>query len=302
MIIIKNEKDLIDTLKARINILQFISICVKFVLLHSLHNYINKETHQYIFDKYQSKEELLNSILSIIEFNNQDFQLIETNINAYINMRKIILNDSIKLEWNNTILKQFLLNYLLDSPYWKLVTNELKIIENTNLPSSLKEIINKNLQIGESVPITKHILSKELHSKYFIPIIYINGNIIWGNSQSTLNISQAQREYHNQLVIKYLNDESLHKNDIIKMPINKWKKCDPYNISSICEYARLVTDNNIFIFMYGDIEKNCKKISEIIYQNYNKPVFIITDRATHLKRIASRLKRKNNSYIIIRLY
>lgn len=72
MIIIKNEKVLIDTLKTRINILQFINICVRFIILHSLHNYIDKEKHKYIFDESSSSKKLLNSILSIIEFSEQD--------------------------------------------------------------------------------------------------------------------------------------------------------------------------------------------------------------------------------------
>lgn len=201
--------------------------------------------------------------------------MIETNVNIYVNTQKIMLNDSIQLEWNSKNLKQFLANYLLNSPYWKLIINKLKIIKNIKLPSSLKEIINKNLKIGESLPIAERILHKELHSTYFIPLVYINGNIIWGNAQSTFNVSQAHREYHNQIVTKYLNDESLHKNDIIKFSMDEWKKCDLYNMPSICKYARIVTNDNVFIFMYGTVEKDYNEISKIIYQKYNKLIFVI---------------------------
>lgn len=72
-----------------------------------------------------------------------------------------------------------------------------------------------------------------------------------------------------------------------------------------CEYARLVTDDQIFIFMYGDVETNFPTIGQLIYQKYHKPVFVITQYATHLKRISSRLINKNNlSYItsILKIY
>ena len=304
MIIINNEQDLIKALNTRINILQFINICVRTILLHSLHNYINKDIHKYVFDSLNITntldKDLLDSILNIVHFSDQEIKIIENATNAYIKQQKIILNDNINLHWNENDLKQFFAKYLISSPYQKLIIRELNIIKNTKLSANLKDIANSNLQINESIPITTHILRKELHSMSITPLIYINGNIIWGNAQSTLNVSQAQREHHDRILLQYLNNESLHKDDIIHLSMDEWKQCDCYNMP--CEYARLVTDDNIFIFMYGDIEIDFPKIGKIIYQKYNKPVFTITEYATHLKRIAKRSINKNNTLYIIRLY
>lgn len=52
-------------------------------------------------------------------------------------------------------------------------------------------------------------------------LIYVNGNIIWGDSQSTLNAAQAQREYHNQILLRYLNNESLHTHDIMHLSMDE---------------------------------------------------------------------------------
>lgn len=303
MIAINDYQDLIKILNTRTNILQFINICIRTVLLHSLHNYLNKETHKYIFDSLNTtklNKNLLDSILDILHFSNQDIRIIENTTNTYIKRKQIVLNDNITLNWNEDNLKQFLSIYLLSSPYQKLIIHELNTINDTELPASLNDIRNSNLQVGESIPITAHILRKELHGMQITPLIYVNGNIIWGNSQSTLNASQAQREYHNQILLRYLNNESLHAHDIIHLSMDEWKKCDPYNMP--CEYARLVTDNQIFIFMYGDVETNFPVIGQLIYQQYHKPVFVITQCATHLKRISSRLMNKNSVSYILRLY
>lgn len=88
MITINNEQDLIKILDTRINILQFISICVRTVLLHSLHNFINKNIHKYIFEPLNNTnkldKDLLDSILDIVHFSDQEIKIIENTTNAYI--------------------------------------------------------------------------------------------------------------------------------------------------------------------------------------------------------------------------
>ena len=302
MIVIKDEQQLIDTLKTRINILQCLNICVRTVVLHSLHNIYNCDVHKYIFDL--KDQELLDEILSKITFSVQEIKIIERVINKYIDDKKIQLDDKIELNCDEIVLKNFLNKYLLKSNYWKLIINELNIIKNTKLPASLNDIINSNLNIGDYIPITENILRKELHGMLIKPLIYVNGNIIWGNSQSTINATLAQREHHNQILARYLNDESLHKNDIIHLSMDEWKTYDMLRIPNVCDFARLVTDDNIFICMFGELESSILKASKLIHDKYNKPVFMITNQATHLKHIATQLIKKsdNNNYFIVRLY
>lgn len=301
MIVIKDEKQLANALSTRINILQCLNICIRTVILHALHNIYNKDVHKYLFTL--KGQELLDEILSKIKFSDREIKVIERVINKYIDDKKIQLKDKIQLDCNETALKNFLNIYLLKSNYWKLILNELRIIKNVELPSSLNDILNSNLNVGDYIPISERILRKELHGMLIKPLIYVNGNIIWGNSQSTLNAAQAQREHHNQILLRYLNDESLHKNDIVHLSMDEWKTYDELRISNVCDFARLVTDDNIFICMFGELESSILKASKLIHDKYNKPVFMITNQATYLKRIASRLIKKDDiNYFIIRLY
>lgn len=109
------------------------------------------------------------------------------------------------------------------------------------------------------------------------PLIYVNDNIIWDHFQSTLNVTRTQREYHNQILICYLNDELLHKNDIVHLLMDEWKTYGMLCISNICDFVRLVTNDSIFICIFGELESTIIKVSKIIYNQYHKPVFMITN-------------------------
>ena len=281
-----NLNQLITLLDKQINIQQFTAICVKNVLVHKCESSLNKEVHKSLFDL--SNEDILNELMNILTFTNQDLTIINNTVNEYIRTKRINIDESINIS-NENVIKQFLLKYLLKSPYWKLIKKTINDIKNKILPSTLKELINT--PIGQYVPIPANIIKKELHSMYVTPIIYINGNIIWGNKDSTINAAQANREYHSDLLLKYLNDMSLHKNDIIELAAKEWKNQDVFSIPLICTYVRLVTDDNIFVILYdeGNID-----ISQKFYQLYHKPVFVITDNVSNLKRLA----KINQKYIV----
>lgn len=94
---------------------------------------------------------------------------------------------------------------------------------------------------------------------------------------------------------QYLNDISLHKNDIIKKSPEKWKQINPYSISTIyTDYTRAVTNDDIFIFIYQ--ESNTQMVANKLHSIYNKSVFIITNNMINIKRIASKLL-SNTKYI-----
>lgn len=283
-----NANQLTTLLDKSINIQQFTAICVKNVLIHKCESFLNKENHKYLFDPSLNDEDLLNKLMNILTFTNQDLTIINNTVNEYIRTKRINIDESINIS-NEDVIKQFLLTYLLKSPYWKLVKKIINDIKNKTLPSTLKELIN--IPVGQYVPISANIIKKELHSMYVTPIIYINDNIIWGNKDSTINATQANREYHSDLLLKYLNDMSLHKNDIIELTAEEWKNQDIFSIPLICTYVRLVTDDNVFIILYNEDNVN---ISQKFYQLYHKPIFVITDNASNLKRLA----KTNQKYIV----
>lgn len=291
MINIYTLEQLENILNNKINISQFLSICTKTVLLRNLHLYINKDLHSNIFN-ITNNQELINNILMHVKFTNQDIQNIEYSLNEYIKTKKIQLSTNIKLNINEDILKQFLNKYLFNSPYMKLIYTEIKNIQNKKLPLTLKDILNSNLKIGEYIPISQNIIKKELHSLYVKPLIYINGNIIEGNIVSTY-AAYAQREHHNQILMRYLNDMSLHKNDIIQLSAVQWKKCDIWNIYSICDYVRAVMNDDIIILLYDEPAKNIAIPK--LYEKYKKSIYIITDNACNMQKLARRLA---NKYII----
>ena len=283
-----NLNQLITLLDKQINIQQFIAICVKNVLIHKCESSLNKEVHKYLFDSSLNDKDILNELINILTFTNQDLTIINNTVNEYIRTKRINIDESINIS-NEDVIKQFLLKYLLKSPYWKLIKKTINDIKNKTLPSTLKELINT--PVGQYVPISVNIINKELHSMYVTPIIYINGNIIWGNKDSTINAARANREYHSDLLLKYLNDMSLHKNDIVKLTAKEWKNQDVFSIPLICIYVRLVTDDNIFVILYDEDTSN---ISQKFYQLYHKPIFVITDNASNLKRLA----KINQKYIV----
>ena len=79
MIQIINLQQLINVLNKPINIRQFIAICFNAVLKHKLNSYINKNIHQHIF-KYENDTNILNKILNIIIFTEQDINIITNNV------------------------------------------------------------------------------------------------------------------------------------------------------------------------------------------------------------------------------
>lgn len=178
MIVINNAQQLIDILNTRTNILQFISICLKTAFLREMHLCINKDIHADLFMITDDKI-LLDNILDYINITEQDISIIEISMNEFIRTKKIPINDKVKLKLNKAALCDLFNKYLLTSPYWKLIKKELKTIKNSNIITTLKDITDCNLQVGDYVQITRSFILNELHSLYVTPLIYINGNIIW---------------------------------------------------------------------------------------------------------------------------
>lgn len=152
-----NLNQLITLLDKSINIQQFIVICVKNVLIHKCESFINKENHKYLFNSSLNDKDILNELMNTLTFTNQDLTIINNTVNEYIRTKRINIDESINIS-NEDVIKQFLLAYLLKSPYWKLVKKIINDIKNKTLPSTLKELIN--IPVGQYVPISANIIKK----------------------------------------------------------------------------------------------------------------------------------------------
>lgn len=150
-----NLNQLITLLDKQINIQQFIAICVKNVLIYKCESSLNKEVHKYLFNL--SNEDILNELMNILTFTNQDLTIINNTVNEYIRTKRINIDESINIS-NEDVIKQFLLAYLLKSSYWKLVKKIINYIKNKTLPSTLKELIN--IPTDQYVPISANIIKK----------------------------------------------------------------------------------------------------------------------------------------------
>ena len=283
------------------DIKQIIAIIYKIILRHKMNSLLNKNLQPYIFEE-QDNNKLIKNICNIISFNNQDLNILENIINEYIRTKKINVEQQIKLQCDSSLISDLLIEYLPISPYCKLVKQELKKIKDKKVPNTLQEILNANLQIGQTLPISSDIIKKYMHSMYVKPLIYINGNIIKGDENFTLNAARGERQSHSQVVSKYLNDMSLHKNDIIKMSADEWKNKDPHMIAADVDYNRAVTDGKIIMFLYPEL--NNDKIATLLHNHYNRPVFMITDNGSNIERIANKnsIKRLLHNLTVVRVY
>ena len=283
-----------------INMKQIIAIIYKTIFKHKMNSYLNINFHENIFHE-QNSSKLINDICNIIPFDNQDLNILENIINEYIRTKKIKVKEPITLQCDSSLISDLLTNYLPMSPYCKLVRQELKKISNKKVPNTLTEILNANLQVSQTLPISHDTIRESMHSIYVHPIIYINGNILLGDKNFTLNATRGERQSHSQVVSNYLHDMSLHKNDIIKMSAEEWASKDPHMITCDVDYNRAVTDGNIILFLYP--EPNNDKIAHLLHTHYNKPVFMITDNGSNIERIANRHKKRLlRNLTVIRVY
>ena len=301
MIEISNYQQFKSIFNNSIDIKQIIALIYKTIFRHKMNSCLNKNLQSYIFKK-QNHNKLIKNICNIIPFDSQDLKILEKMINEYIRTKKINVEQQIKLQCDSSLISNLLIDYLSASPYFKLVKQELKKINNKKVPNTLTEILNANLQIGQMLPIGNDTIKESMHSIYVRPIIYINGNIIEGDENFTLNAARGERQSHSQVVSKYLNDMSLHKNDIMKMSADEWKNKDPYMIAADVDYNRAVTDGKIIMFLYPELNNN--KIATLLHNHYNKPVFMITDNGTNIERIAQKTmgKRLLPDLIVTRVY
>lgn len=166
------------------------------------------------------------------------------------------------------------------------------------------------LQIGESIPFDGRYFWWNLsHDISYLPVIYINGNVITSQTGEISKEWGYGRVHHRELFTAYFQDMSLHKHDIIKQSEEEWKKCDGFYFDTIRRYngVRGVIKNNICTLIdaatpQGQVSTGLETIAAtaIAAQEHCQVLVISTDaafisREAHLNkniRIGKRLLRK----------
>lgn len=163
----------------------------------------------------------------------------------------------------------------------KIEEAQNSIINNTI--NSPKELMSINIKVGQTVKISDKF-HDNTHSLSAKPVLYFNGNLIDDNIKTTIKLNtDTERLYHKTLLDKYLGNESLHTNDIIKKSITEWRKLrNSTENTLIYIFSGKYEAASIIIYKYGIIfyalPKFIDKITNIL-KSYNKPIFYMNNSA-----------------------
>lgn len=202
------------------------------------------------------------------------YVVFELSDNDILNLFEFLANIVVTDEVVETAINNFDENYLED-------------FIKTNKYTNINDI---NIEIGESVSLHPELFHILTHTDQFLPILYINGNVLIGEQvQDKLN----GRIHHDTLKELYLKDMSYHKDDIMHKSKEEWEKITPKKSWEIPD-VRAVKEINgtAAVILYGDDDFNvaAKAISQKLN---NGKVFAMSDSTKELSRLArhKRLKK-----------
>lgn len=153
-------------------------------------------------------------------------------------------------------------------------------------------------KVGDQIPIEPGILYSTEHSSKFVPIIYVNGNVIEDEVEVTSSLNDnSLRKNHHELLLRYYCDQSLHKNDIDEYDEDYWNSIqigsddDSYWSSQTLRAVRNTIQNTIIIiFVLPEIyQRGLNKLRE---EYPGVPIFDVTDNGDFLEQIATRRRIK----------
>ena len=236
------------------------------------------------------QQHLAQDLIQIFRYNN--FFIDDIN-NTRLKEKQYIL-----LKFNDIELKKFI-QYILNNNeiieiFKQQIINKVdinKIAEEVHINRILTDLSKINIKIGESIDVDGELLHYMTHDISFLPLIYINGNVIFGNQHEVSEY--GGRVHHNVLFDRYFKDEKLHTNDQIKQEMDEWRKCNGNNINDVLKYhgVRAVQKDNVILLIDGG--NNTKEATDAIYNKTNNKILALSDNALLLVRTAKifRLKR-----------
>ena len=158
---------------------------------------------------------------------------------------------------NENQLKNVINSVFINNIYIKQINKALKHVKqnDVDLLTNTLQLINidkLDLEIGEERDLDDGFFNRLHHSSQFKPVVYINGNVIVGDETD-----ERERTHHGVLYNAYGKNEKFHKNDIIKKPMEEWKKiewtwdeCRKYHgVSAVIQTENVCTING---FDYTD--------------------------------------------------
>lgn len=298
LIIIKSYEDLVrlgNDEKFQQYIFNFLGLIAKIYI-----NNILTDTSNLNIDKKFAKNQIKKSENNITAFLQQQLKLAFKYKNFYIddiNNFKFQSSHYILCKLNENDIDRFIL-FLLKSPILNISslfkqeidsTDLDSIVEDINTIKNIDNILNSNIAIGSSVPIDGELLHCLSHSISYLPIIYINGNIVSSNDMKVKQFGSG-RLHHDTLFDTYFKNISLHVNDRVKHTEEEWKEKDGYDWNTVTKYhgIRATKDKNNVIIIYNNQSYVNEAIDKLRIYFPGCKIFVMNTNATLLTKEAKR--------------
>lgn len=149
-------------------------------------------------------------------------------------------------------------------------------INNTIKATNIDDL---GLEVGESIEIDHIKFHQWTHTDKYIPIIYVNGNVISGEKIS----SEFGRQHHDELFFAYCRDWNLHKNDIHKKSQEYWRKLQPSAENMFAWAVARAVKSDVDIVVMSFYNSRVKRAFE---KEYHCKIYAIDDSGRKLTRFA----------------
>ena len=173
----------------------------------------------------------------------------------------------------------------------KKLSREL-IDASINAESIANNLDSLRLKQGEEIDIDSEALIDATMSGIFVPVVYINGNVLCALTNSS---PVDSRDLHDYLLELYITDMSYHKHDLEHKSEKEWKKVDIYNYDELraLHCVRGVKKHDSVLLYDG--REFTDEASTAIANELSCKVFALNDSATRLRAIIA------NAYVNGRL-
>lgn len=196
---------------------------------------------------------------------------------------------------NNNQLQEVINKVFINNKTFNLVNKLLRSVDQNTVDKKIKtkkiaNLDDLDLKLYETIDVDEEFFTRLHHDSSYRPLIYINGNVILGDE-----VDGEERRFHDTLFRAYGNDKKLHTNDIIKMPMSKWKSLhlDSWNVYRKFKGVRAVMQKHNVCTIDGF--EFTEEAVAAIKKKYNCKVFAVNynnDDFGKLKRFAKLMQKK----------
>lgn len=261
--------------------IEYVDIKVKELITNNIN------TYDAIYKYFSNEDNIQKFILSLNMYKIDKFFIYDQEITNKIN---VLIN----LPWQENF--KIIKNAFKNVPIYKVKDQCLHKLEQNkemiNKQINTWKIINNQLTdinnqlIDNCIGIEYQFFAELHHKNNFIPLVYVNGNIIESHIKNLKN----NRQSHIRLLNQYCTHMSLHENDIIKQPKRYWTKIKinlKYNNDIAEDFlqnmtARAVYNQKLLILLYTNPKIKTSVINTFKQHYSNIQILSLSDDAQKL--------------------